>query len=515
MLVFVLLQTLAVKAASLVQGYVYQDANRNGLREKTEKAIPDVAVSNGKNVTITDKNGHYQLPLQEDQIIFVIKPAGYRVPLDPNNLPQFYRIHKPAGSPVMKFRGVQPTKPLPHSLDFGLYADQEEDNFSVLLFGDPQPHTKEQMEYFRRGIISEVEGIRHIKFGLSLGDLVGDDLDLNQSYIEAIRKVGIPWYNVIGNHDMNLDVNSDSLSDETFESHFGPSTYSFNYGKVHFIVLDNILYPHPGGSSGYIGGLRRDQLEFVENDLRYVGKEKLVVIAFHIPLLTDVNLFRNEDRQRLFDLLRDYPHRVAISAHTHFQRQNFFTEKDGWKGSKPFHEYNIGTTSGDWYSGVPDAQGIPVATMRDGTPKGYAFIRFEGNQYKIDYKVAGRPADYQMEIFAPKVVPANTGTSAGIYANIFMGHQESQVWYRIDEGEWKKMSVSQDIDPVFLDKLHHWDFSETLLPGYRPSNGIKSTHLWRGVFPVNLPEGLHTIQVRTVDMFNREFIQSRTFRAGI
>ena len=44
---------------------------------------------------------------------------------------------------------------------------------------------------------------------------------------------------------MNYDVQADSLSDETFESYFGPASYSFNYGKVHFIVLDDIRYPIP------------------------------------------------------------------------------------------------------------------------------------------------------------------------------------------------------------------------------------------------------------------------------
>lgn len=42
--------------------------------------------------------------------------------------------------------------------------------------------------------------------------------------------------------------------------------------------------------------------------------------------------------------------------------------------------------------------------MRDGAPKGYAFINFKGNQYSLDYKVAGKPKNYQIEVFAPEVV---------------------------------------------------------------------------------------------------------------
>ncbi len=55
----------------------------------------------------------------------------------------------------------------------------------------------------------------------------------------------------MGNHDMNYDAVADSLSDETFESNFGPANYAFNYGQAHFIVLDNILYPDPRDGNGY------------------------------------------------------------------------------------------------------------------------------------------------------------------------------------------------------------------------------------------------------------------------
>ncbi len=45
-----------------------------------------------------------------------------------------------------------------------------------------------------------------MELDFSLGDLVGDDLNLHPSYIKAVSKVGLPWYNVMGNHDMNYDA---------------------------------------------------------------------------------------------------------------------------------------------------------------------------------------------------------------------------------------------------------------------------------------------------------------------
>jgi 3',5'-cyclic AMP phosphodiesterase CpdA len=138
--------------------------------------------------------------------------------------------------------------------------------------------------------------------GISLGDLVGDNLSLQKPYADVMKEVGLPWYNVMGNHDMNYDAKEDKLSDETFESNFGPANYSFNYGNVHFIILDDILYPDPRDGKGYWGGFREDQLQFIENDLKLVDKNKLIVVSFHIPLEhKNEDSFRNADRQKLFD----------------------------------------------------------------------------------------------------------------------------------------------------------------------------------------------------------------------
>jgi hypothetical protein len=502
----------AADAQSKVAGYVYHDDNGNGKKDRQEEGISKAAVSNGREVVLTDQNGKYELPIGLDHIISVIKPAGYKLGVNSKNQPQFYYIHKPQGSPALKFKGVPATGKLAKSIDFALVPASESETFTALILGDPQPYTREEVDFFARGIVSEVEGIKNVPFGLSLGDLVGDDLSLFNPYIEAVQKIGIPWYNLMGNHDMNFDAKADSLSDETYEAHFGPANYAFNYGKAHFIVLDDVLYPDPRDGKSYWGGFRPDQLEFIKNDLKYVPKDKLIVLAFHIPFTGTGDEFRVSDRQQLFDLLQDYPHTLSLSAHTHLQKQEFFTQADGWKQDKPHHHYNAGTTSGDWYSGKLDKNGIPESTMRDGTPKGYAFIHFNGNQYAIDYKAAGRDKAYQMELFAPKVVAQGRNTSAGIYANFFMGSEQDTLFYRVDNGKWLRMAFQKDFDPAFLHKLHEWDFAEELMPGRRPSNPVASKHLWRGSIPTNLAPGLHTIEVKATDMFGRSFTQKTSYR---
>jgi hypothetical protein len=505
---------VGLQAQDLAKGYIYADANGNKKHDRSEKGIANVAVTNGKEVVLTNQKGYYELPVNNDQIIAVIKPAGYQVQVNKDNLPQFFYNHKPQGSPALKYKGVTPTGKLPKSIDFLLTPVKEVQDFTALIFGDPQPYTLEEVGFFDKGVVKEVEGIKDVAFGLSMGDLVGNDPDLFNPYIKAMQKIGIPWYNLLGNHDINFDATEDKLADESFEAHFGPTDYAFNYGNVHFIVLDDILYPDPRGGKSYWGGLRKDQLEFVKNDLKHVPKDKLIVLAFHIPMNeagTD-QYFREEDRIELFNLLADFPNTLSLSAHTHNQKQVYFTKKDGWKQDKAHHHYNVGTTSGNWYSGELDEQGVPISTMSDGTPKGYAFINFKGNQYDVDYKVAGKTKDYQIEISAPKVVEHNKRTSAAIYANFFMGGENDKVVYRVDQGEWKDMAYVPQNDPSFLALLHKWDHTDTLLTGKRPSAPAISQHIWRGAIPFTLEPGTHQITVKATDRYGKTFEQTKDYR---
>ena len=509
---FILLAlTTALHAQEKAKGVIYEDTNRNGKKDKNEKGLPDVLVSNGVEVVATDKKGTYELAVTDDSPVFVIKPSGYQFPLDRYNLPVFYYLHKPQGSPKLKYPGVQPTGKLPASLDFALIPSRESEQFTSFVFGDPQAYTKEEIQYFIRGIVKEVNKNDAV-FGISLGDLVGDDLSLQPDYKSAIQQIGLPWYNVMGNHDMNYDAKTDEHSDETYESNFGPNNFSFNYGKVHFVVLDDILYPDPRDGKSYWGGFREDQLKFIENDLKFVPKDHLVVLSFHIPLEDNNNeWFRSADRERLFELLKDFPNTLSLSAHTHIQQQIFYGKVKGWKRETPHHEYNVGTTSGDWYSGELNAQGVPGSTMRDGTPKGYALIHFDGNKYKVDYKVAGEPADYQINVFAPRAVLKAEKSRHFVYANVFMGQPADEVLYSIDGGEWKKMQFADEGDPDYESTYYKWDVSETPVKGRRPSKSMKSTHLWSGKIPVNLGAGEHKVKVKATDMYGKVHYGETTY----
>lgn len=513
----IILSLSSVSAQEMVKGKVYLDSNKNNKMDQREKGIADVAVSNGKDVVLTDKDGKYEIPVDNDEIIFVIKPSEYNLPVNDKNLPQFYYIHKPAGSPELKYKGVEPTGPLPEEVNFALWEGEYKEDYDILVFGDPQPYTEKEVDYFDRDIVNELEGVQGYEFGLSLGDIVGDDLDLYTPYINSVARIGIPWFNVYGNHDMNYDVEDGEYADETWEATYGPATYSFNHGKVHYINLDDVIYPREDGRGGYVGGFTEKQLAFIENDLAVVPKDRLVIVSFHIPTIYEgVNpaTFREADQKRLFELLLPFENTLTLSAHTHMQGIFFIDDTFGWNGQHPHFHYNVGTTSGDWWSGTPDRDNIPETTMRDGTPNGYAMLRFKGNQFTIDYKVARQEASVKMNIWGPKVVPRAEWFSTEFYVNYFLGNDSTIVEYKLKDSEddWRKMSRVKMGDPFITDLRSSWDKSEILPAGKRPSNPEVSTHLWKTGVPKGMPQGEYTMQFRVTDLWGRQFFGEHSYR---
>ena len=491
------------------EGYVFHDRNGSGKRQAGDPGIAGVCVSNGREVVKTDRNGKWRLPVEEDMILFVIKPSGWKVPLGECNLPQYYYIHKPSGSPKFQYPGIEPTGPLPTSVDFGLQPQREPSKFRMVLFGDPQPRNQTEIDYIAHDVVEQVvreAAAVDAKFGLSLGDEMFDVLSLYDSLNRTVGTVGLPWYNTVGNHDMNYDAPDDALSTETFKRTFGPNYYAFNYAKVHFVVLDDVIW-HGAKVGGYHGEITDRQLEFVKNDLAMVPKDNLVVIAMHIPLV-DVR-----NREQLYRLIEDRPHTFSMSAHTHIQANHLLTDKDGWKGATPHHHLNHSTVCGSWWEGSPDERGIPHATMADGAPNGYSIVEFDGAKYKVMFRAASRPESEQMSIWLPEIIERADAAKTEVIVNVFAASDRSVVEMKVGNGQWAKMEQFEGKCPYFL-KLKELEVSPTPPPGLKLPGAANTRHLWKSALPVGLARGTHLISIRTTDMFGQTFEDGRVLRVA-
>ena len=242
-------QTIGTDAdGNTARGTVFLDANRNSLLDPGERGVAGVLVSNGREVVATGAGGSYEIPAYDDMNLFITKPAGYATPVSEEMVPQFAYIHKVAGSPPLRYGGIAPTGPLPRRVNFPLIEDPVGDRFQCLAFGDPQPYTNQEVSYVRDtvGKMLVTRDNAQVECLLFEGDIMGDDLSLFGRFKKIVAAGGVPQYYVGGNHDLDWDAEHDAHSFDTFRREWGPEYYSFDIGRVHFIVLDNVRYPCNG-----------------------------------------------------------------------------------------------------------------------------------------------------------------------------------------------------------------------------------------------------------------------------
>lgn len=518
-------------AAEAVRGKVFSDINGNGAWEEGEPGIAQVGISNGTRVVATDGAGNYSIDIEPEAIIFAIKPAHWQVALDPqSHLPRHFYVHRPDGSPAGKFPGLAPTGPLPASVDFALVPHDERGPFTVLCFGDTQPRDQREVDFISHDILEELFGTE-AAFGMTLGDIVFDNLAMLPEIAQSAGTLGLPWYHVMGNHDINYDTPDYRHEAETYTRVIGPPYSSFNYGKVHFLALNNIYWE--ADNRRYHGEFGPDQLAFVEADLALVPKDFLIVPLMHIPLQDVV------DRAQLFALLKPFPHTFSIAAHWHRQSSFYMGAPEGWEGAEPHHHLVQGTACGSWWSGAFDELGIPHTTMSDGTPNGYAFLTFDGNEYRVRYKVSRRPASYQMNIAAPEVIASGQSADTEVVVNVFAGSERSVARMRVDGvSGWMPMVQFTGPDPYFTRvKERERALSELLakaagdtepsgedlkrrfneqaaIVGRSLPDANDTDHLWKANLPAGLGAGYHVIEVETTDAFGQVFTGRRIIRVA-
>lgn len=483
-------------------GTVFEDRNGNGRLDRRERGIAGVRLSDGVRIVSSDRNGVYRLPVQSGRSLFLIKPAGYRVARRADGLPDTWTNWQTEPGPRLEYGGV--AMAVPECKHFALQRESRRDGLlDVLVLGDPQPKSLTDIDYYRRDIVEPLlpkPGAAAVAdLAVSLGDLVNDDLSLYPALKAVDAQLGLPWLHAAGNHDLDFDATRDEDSLASFRHAFGPDTYAWEEDAASFIVLDDVIY-QPGRKPTYIGGLREDQFAFLEAYLPTLPKQRLLVLSAHIHFYDAVPgtpSFRHADRERLFRLLSAFPHVLLLTAHDHAQRQVLHGRDEGWLGAKPLLEFNAGAACGGYWSGTRDAQGIPAATMSDGTPNGYTRLRIRhGGEYELRFFPARESPDRQIGLHAPRVLRRGAYPGNAVYANVFMGRDDTVVEFRIDGGDWRAMRKVLQPDPAVLVENIADDLAPSLRTYDRLPEASPSPHLWRGGLPTDLDLGAHRIEVR-------------------
>lgn len=346
--------------------------------------VANVVLSDGIQSVQTNPKGEFKLVTSSKRaFVFISIPAGYEIKIQQNGSAAFFY-------PIDSSKSVQ-------NVDFSLsklkYSDLEH---CFVVLADPQIQKEDEAQMLLNetlpDVVATIEELNtQNAFGIGCGDLVWDRHDLFDSYNKAVLSTNIPFFQVFGNHDADLEQRSDEKSTSTFNKMYGPQYYSFNRGLIHYVVLDDVFFI--GKGKEYIGYLAEEQLAWLEQDLKYVAKGSTLVIAQHIPSYTG-HFERNptssslgamvSNREHLYQLVGDYNVHL-LSGHTHFNENVVLNDN--------LYEHCHGTVCGAWWSG-------PICF--DGTPSGYGVYKVSGDKLSWYYKGTNLDKDIQFRVYQPK-----------------------------------------------------------------------------------------------------------------
>ncbi|GAB3924602.1 calcineurin-like phosphoesterase C-terminal domain-containing protein [Mucilaginibacter myungsuensis] len=430
----------------------------SGKVTATGKGLAGVYVTDGYSVVKTDNKGAYNIKTDDRaEFVYISVPAGYDFPHE-DKVAKFYHPLKEAS----KF-------------DFELKAlGKNDDKHNFILWADPQVKNAKDVEQMMTTSVPDVQDVlktmkgEHVH-GICVGDLVWDGLEMFKDYKKAVTTMDIPFFQALGNHDEDYRQGGDETSDKTFKANFGPTYYSFNRGKAHYIVLDDVRYL--GKEREYDGYIVDQQMEWLKKDLATVAKDTLILLCLHIPVHNAVK--NNTD---LYKLLEPFKQVHILSGHTHYHRNVQIAPN--------IYEHNHGTVCGAWWTG-------PVC--EDGTPRGYGVYNVDGTDLKWHYKSTGQDRNYQMALYADDLT-----NQKRVIANVWDWDEQWKVEYWVDGAAKGVMENQKGMDPLAV-KLYMGD--------KMPEKGRyfveprKTDHL----FIAHLDANAKKIEVVATDRFGRKY----------
>lgn len=371
-----------------------------GIVSSAGVGVENVVVSDGAEVTVTNEKGIYQLKSAKKWgYVFISVPSGYEVP-SVGVLPQFHRALKNSADVVER-------------ADFKLEKVDGQDSYKIFMLGDMHLANRTgdlgQFAQFTSDLTDYMTRHKGEKmYALTLGDMTWDLYWYSNSYYfpqylntvnSQIKNLQI--FHTMGNHDNDFQTRSDYDAAVKYVDQICPTYYSFNIGKVHYVVMDDIDCSSYDGSTSrnYVKSLSAEQLGWLAKDLSHVDKTTPVVVAMHAQVFYPTTSgFKIDHDQvntlRLFDILDGYTVRF-VTGHTH-KLFNVTPDAPIVDGHN-FREYNSGSVCASWWWSGNLTPGIHIGT--DGTPGGYGIWDVTGTDFQCLYKSTGWPEEYQFRSY--------------------------------------------------------------------------------------------------------------------
>ena len=507
--------------------------NVSGTVSCDGQGVADVAVSDGYNVVLTDADGHYAMSSDKAcGYVFYCLPGGYEPQLADGFNPVFW---SPLQSSDVAVEEVH---------DFTL--SRVDNDRHIVLFGADTHLARRNSDraFFKKGLIAsfadEVERAAGIPiYSVLLGDLTWDvfwyqdDYDLSDFMADMAHfNYPLPLWPVIGNHDHDPGVPAGATTDQQssllWRQVVCPSYYSFNLGKVHYVVLDDIVYLNEAnegenysegivGSRNYRGRITDDQMQWLTKDLALVDSHTPVVVCLHIPAWSISSGFRYyarlDNTSALCNLLKRFDNVHIMSGHTH---GNYTAHPTAYPR---ITEHNIATVSGTlWWSGALTGHHV----CQDGSPAGYLRWTVDGDDAQWYYKPI-HEGESQMRLYDMNTV-SNYYRNNNIMRAILVEYPTRVDYSKLDSNvvmfnvfaydpDWQ-VSVSEGDEQLSCQRVYTEDPFHTLAYDVARYSRVgyysevyattSSTHMFRAQATTSyLP-----ITVRVIDTFGNIYLKS-------
>ncbi|MBP5636999.1 MAG: calcineurin-like phosphoesterase C-terminal domain-containing protein, partial [Bacteroidales bacterium] len=486
--------------------------------------VPDVLISDGVNIVKTDADGNYRLQSEKRwKYVFMTIPSGYEAPLD-GILPAFW---KP----------LQADVDTPEEVDFEL-RPVSNDNYTLLVLGDMHlaRRTNDLAQFdkvagFINKSIAEAPGKVYC---LTLGDMTWDMYWVanNFGFAEYLQTMNgyfhdVPFFHTMGNHDNEMEKAGDWEKAFKYTENLSPDYYSFNLGKIHYIVMDNMDFtgvePGEENRSKYKKNFTAEQLEWLRKDLSYVDKSTPIFVTAHEPLARPSGLNWNEqlngadaDLDTFIGIFDGYNVRY-LSGHTH----NLFNKN--WTDT--FTEHNSGAICASWWWSGYHTPGIHIA--QDGAPGGYTVWTVNGTQTTHYYQAALQSRDYQFRAYdmnkVKEVISEDRSSAEGYpkYYNHIQSYGENVILVNVwdYDDDWS-VEISENGTPLEVAEVGVYDplhIEAMTIPRFNKNSGTTtfSTAKWRHFFQAtaSAPDTPVTVKVtdRYGNVFTEEMIRPKAF----
>ena len=441
-------------------------ANIYGVVECDGKPVQGVAVSDGYQIVLTNKKGQYAITSEKrNGNVFITIPSGYEAVCVGNDVvPPFWAELngdvKSAERHDFALKAVNNDKHVVVAAADIHIANHHNDlsNFRDVFI----PQLKEEIEQYRKaGIPVYTFCLGDSTHEIYWYDYLFDIGDFRK--LLAQIKYPTPLFNTMGNHDNDgatpCDENTDFNATAKYRKAFGPTYYSVNIGKVHYVMLDNIHYINaPGGkkAKGIVGArnytcdITPEQLAWLKKDLELVtDKSTPIVVGVHSPIYRYKNGMKGKINSTLAEpsasefaaLLQPFSNVHIISGHAHRNRTTYGCDDKNQTEIANIIDHNIVAVSGSlWYS---SGFGGPMLGSL-GEPAGCKIFTIDNKDIKWYFNPTQLPAKEQFRCFDMNAVRDYFKRNGEV--RVFIDHFPE----RTDYAEW-------ETDNAVM--IHVWDWA--------------------------------------------------------